>query len=222
MGIARIRDPAMSVRIKFCGFTQASDLQQAVALGVDAFGVVHFAGSKRHVALEQMPNLRAAVPENKDLIALFVNPRVEEVDAVMDALKPTMLQFHGDEPDAFCAQFGMPFIKAMAMGEGAGDIFQRQCDYPNASAFLLDGHAPGGLGGAGHSFAWGNSIQLNKPVYLAGGLTPENVAKAISLVKPYAVDVSSGIESAPGKKDIKKMQNFISATQQLFNQRALR
>ena len=202
----------MSIRIKFCGFTQADDLKLAVALGVDAFGVVHFAGSKRHVALEIMPALRAAVPENKELIALFVNPSVAEVQAVIAALKPSMLQFHGDESDAFCAQFGLPFIKAMAMGEGASDIFKRQCDYPNASAFLLDGHAPGGLGGAGHTFAWCEPIQLNKPVYLAGGLTPENVAEAIALVKPFAVDVSSGIESAPGKKDAEKMREFVGAS----------
>ncbi len=201
----------MSVRIKFCGFTQADDLRLAVALGVDAFGVVHFAGSKRHVSLEHMPSLRAAVPANKDLIALFVNPSVADVQAVIAALKPSLLQFHGDEPDAFCAQFGMRFIKAMAMGEGAGDIFQRQKNYPNASAFLLDGHAPGGIGGAGQSFAWRDSIQLSKPVYLAGGLTPENVAEAIALVKPYAVDVSSGIESMPGKKDEKKMRDFVAA-----------
>ena len=201
----------MSVRIKFCGFTQASDLQLAVALGADAFGVVHFAGSKRHVSLEQMPDLRAAVPEHKDLIALFVNPSVAEVQAVMTALKPSMLQFHGDEPDAFCAQFGMPFIKAMAMGEGAGDIFQRQKNYPNASTFLLDGHAPGGLGGAGHAFAWHEPILLNKPVYLAGGLNAGNVAEAIALIKPFAVDVSSGIESAPGFKDERKMREFVEA-----------
>lgn len=201
----------MSVRIKFCGFTQASDLQLAVALGADAFGVVHFAGSKRHVSLEQMPDLRAAVPDNKDLIALFVNPSVAEVHSVMTALKPSMLQFHGDEPDAFCAQFGMPFIKAMAMGEGAGDIFQRQKNYPNASAFLLDGHAPGGLGGAGHAFAWHEPILLNKPVYLAGGLHAGNVAEAIALIKPFAVDVSSGIESAPGVKDEIKMREFVAA-----------
>ena len=201
----------MSVRIKFCGFTQASDLQLAVALGADAFGVVHFAGSKRHVSLEQMPDLRAAVPEHKDLIALFVNPSVAEVQAVIGALKPSMLQFHGDEPDAFCAQFGMPFIKAMAMGEGAGDIFQRQKNYPNASAFLLDGHAPGGLGGAGHAFAWHEPILLNKPVYLAGGLHAGNVAEAIALIKPFAVDVSSGIESAPGFKDERKMREFVEA-----------
>lgn len=201
----------MTVRIKFCGFTQAEDIRCAAELGVDAFGVVHFAGSRRHVALEQMSELRAAVPEHKDLIALFVNPSVAEVKAVIVALKPTMLQFHGDELDAFCAQFGLPFIKAMAMGDGAGDIFQRQWDYPNASACLLDGHAPGGLGGAGQSFAWREPIQLNKPVYLAGGLNAGNVAEAIACVKPFAVDVSSGIEISPGVKDARKMREFVEA-----------
>lgn len=217
METARVGDFAMNVRIKFCGFTQADDLKLAVALGVDAFGVVHFAGSKRHVALEIMPALRAAVPETKDLIALFVNPSVADVLAVIKALQPSLLQFHGDEPDAFCTQFGLPFIKAMAMGEGAGDIFKRQLDYPNASAFLLDGHAPGGLGGAGHAFAWRETIQLNKPVYLAGGLHACNVAEAIALVKPFAVDVSSGIESTPGVKDEKKMRDFISATHHIVD-----
>lgn len=211
----------MNLCIKFCGFTRAEDVALAVTLGVDAIGVVHFAGSKRHVVLEKMPDLRAAVPEHKDLIALFVNPSEADVHAVIRALQPTMLQFHGDEPDAFCAQFGLPFIKAMAMGDGAGDIYQRQLDYPNASAFLLDGHAPGGLGGAGQSFAWREPIQLNKPVYLAGGLNASNVAEAIACVKPFAVDVSSGIESSPGVKDLKKMQDFISATQHIVDNRKL-
>ncbi|HWS39736.1 MAG TPA: phosphoribosylanthranilate isomerase [Arenimonas sp.] len=205
----------MNVRIKFCGFTHAEDLRHAVSLGADAFGVVHFAGSKRHVKIEAMSALRLAVPESKDLIALFVNPSSEEVLAVINSLNPNMLQFHGDESDDFCRQFGLPFIKAMAMGEGAGDIFQRQWNYPNASAFLRDGHAPGGLGGAGHSFAWQGPIELNKPVYLAGGLTPENVAEAIALVKPFAVDVSSGIEFSPGKKDAKKMRGFIQVVRAL-------
>jgi phosphoribosylanthranilate isomerase len=101
----------------------------------------------------------------------------------------------------------------MAMGEGAGDIFKRQWDYPNASAFLLDGHAPGGLGGTGQAFSWQAPIVLNKPVYLAGGLHAGNVAEAIARIKPFAVDVSSGIESVPGVKDVKKMQDFILAIQ---------
>lgn len=203
----------MNVRIKFCGFTQADDLRCAVTLGADAFGVVHFAGSKRHVMIEAMPELRQAVPDSKDLIALFVNPSRDDVLAVINSLNPSLLQFHGDESDNFCKQFGLPFIKAMAMGVGAGDIFQRQWDYPNASAFLLDGHAPGGLGGSGQSFAWNEPIKLNNPVYLAGGLHSGNVVEAIARVKPYAVDVSSGIESVPGVKDVKKMQDFILAIQ---------
>lgn len=201
----------MSVRIKFCGFTRAEDAALAVTLGVHAIGVVHVPGSKRHVPLQAMPALRAAVPPHIDLVALFVNPDADTVRAVINALQPSLLQFHGDEPDAFCAQFALPFIKAMAMGEGAGDISLRQKDYPSAQAFVLDGHAPGQLGGQGERFVWTNLPALDKPIYLAGGLTPENVAEAITAVKPYAVDVSSGIESAPGIKDEKKMRDFIRA-----------
>jgi phosphoribosylanthranilate isomerase len=199
----------MSVRIKFCGFTRAEDIRLAAALGVDAIGVVHVPGSKRHVALDAMPALRAAVPAHIDLVALFVNPDADSVQAVINALQPSLLQFHGDEPDAFCAGFGLPFIKAMAMGGDAGDIGQRQHDYPNARALVLDGHAPGALGGQGERFAWTNLPVLDKPIYLAGGLTPGNVAEAIAIVKPYAVDVSSGIESAPGVKDEIKMREFV-------------
>jgi phosphoribosylanthranilate isomerase len=201
----------MSVRIKFCGFTRAEDAALAAALGVHAIGVVHVPGSKRHVTLEAMPALCAAVPKHIDLVALFVNPDADTVRAVIQALQPSLLQFHGDEADVFCAQFGMPFIKAMAMGEGAGDIAVRQKSYPSALAFVLDGHAPGELGGQGERFAWTNLPALDKPIYLAGGLTPENVAEAIATVKPYAVDVSSGIESAPGVKDAMKMRDFIRA-----------
>ncbi|MFZ9347892.1 MAG: phosphoribosylanthranilate isomerase [Arenimonas sp.] len=198
----------MSVRIKFCGFTRAEDAALAASLGIDAIGVVHVPGSKRHVPLEVMPAIRAAVPANIDLVALFVNPDADTVQAVITALQPSLLQFHGDEADAFCAGFGLPFIKAMAMGGKAGDIRLRQKDYPSAQAFVLDGHAPGQLGGQGEAFTWTKLPALDKPIYLAGGLTPENVAEAIATVKPYAVDVSSGIESTPGKKDAKKMQEF--------------
>ena len=201
----------MSVRIKFCGFTRAEDAALAAALGVHAIGVVHVPGSKRHVTLEAMPALCAAVPKHIDLVALFVNPDADTVRAVIQALQPSLLQFHGDEADVFCAQFGMPFIKAMAMGEGAGDIAVRQKSYPSALAFVLDGHAPGELGGQGERFAWTNLPVLDKPIYLAGGLHAGNVAEAIETVKPYAVDVSSGIESAPGVKDAMKMRDFIRA-----------
>lgn len=205
----------MSVRIKFCGFTRAEDAALAATLGVDAIGVVHVPGSKRHVALDAMPALRAAVPEHIDLVALFVNPDAGTVQAVINALQPSLLQFHGDEPDAFCAGFGLPFIKAMAMGGQAGDIGQRQREYPSARALVLDGHAPGALGGQGERFAWSNLPALDKPVYLAGGLDAGNVAEAIRMMRPYAVDVSSGIESSPGVKDLNKMQDFIRAAHTL-------
>ena len=201
----------MSVRIKFCGFTRAEDAALAATLGVDAIGVVHAPGSKRHVALDVMPALRAAVPSHIDLVALFVNPDADTVHKVITALQPSLLQFHGDEPDAFCAGFGLPFIKAMAMGGDAGDIGLRQKAYPSAQAFVLDGHAPGALGGQGERFAWSNLPALDKPIYLAGGLDAGNVTEAIRVMRPYAVDVSSGIESAPGKKDAKKMREFVAA-----------
>ena len=201
----------MSVRIKFCGFTRAEDAAKAATLGVDAIGVVHVPGSKRHVPLDAMPALRVAVPSHIDLVALFVNPDADTVHKVIKALQPSLLQFHGDEPDAFCADFGLPFIKAMAMGGDAGDIGQRQHDYPNARALVLDGHAPGALGGQGERFAWSNLPALDKPVYLAGGLDAGNVAEAIRMMRPYAVDVSSGIESAPGVKDEMKMREFVAA-----------
>jgi phosphoribosylanthranilate isomerase len=201
----------MSVRIKFCGFTRAEDAALAATLGVDAIGVVHVPGSKRHVSIAAMPAIRAVVPKHIDLVALFVNPDADTVQAVITALQPSLLQFHGDEPNAFCAQFGMPFIKAMAMGGNAGDIGLRQKDYPSAQAFVLDGHAPGQLGGQGERFAWADLPALDKPVYLAGGLYAGNVTEAIATVKPFAVDVSSGIESSPGVKDERKMRDFIRA-----------
>jgi phosphoribosylanthranilate isomerase len=182
---------------------------------VDAIGVVHVPGSKRHVPLVEMPAIRGAVPAHIDLVALFVNPDADTVHKVITALQPSLLQFHGDEPDAFCAGFGLPFIKAMAMGGDAGDIGQRQHDYPNARALVLDGHAPGALGGQGERFAWSNLPALDKPIYLAGGLDAGNVAEAIAIVQPAAVDVSSGIESTPGAKDLKKMQDFIRAARAL-------
>lgn len=204
----------MSVRIKFCGFTRADDARLAAVLGVDAIGVVHVPGSKRHVPVQAMPALRAAVPASVDLVALFVNPDAVTVQAVITALQPSLLQFHGDEDDAFCRQFGLPFLKAMAMGGGAGAIEQRQHAYPSARALVLDGHAPGQLGGQGERFSWTQLPALDKPIYLAGGLAPENVAEAIRAVRPYAVDVSSGIESAPGVKDETKMRKFVQAVKQ--------
>jgi phosphoribosylanthranilate isomerase len=121
-----------------------------------------------------------------------------------------MLQFHGSESDAFCRGFGLPFIKSIAMGAGSCDAVATRKRYPSVAAFLLDGHAPGQPGGRGESFDWSRMPALGKPVFLAGGLNAGNVVQAIRTVRPFAVDVSSGIESAPGVKDGEKMQQFVN------------
>ena len=131
------------------------------------------------------------------------------VDAALKALRPTLLQFHGSENETFCRSFGLPFVKTVPMGQGADDAALARKRYPSASAFLLDGHGPGQPGGRGERFDWTTIPPLGRPVFLAGGLTPANVGQAIRAARPYAVDVSSGIESAPGLKDGERMQQFV-------------
>ena len=144
------------------------------------------------------------------VIALFMDNTGVEVSSVIRQLSPHLLQFHGNENDTFCRSFGLPFIKSLPMGEGALDPIQAIKRYPSAAAFLLDGHRPGETGGRGEKFDWTIIPTLNKPFFLAGGLTPENVEEAIVKSRPYAVDVSSGIESVPGIKDGEKMAKFVN------------
>ncbi len=202
----------MRTRIKFCGLTRPGDVRLAVELGVDAIGFVFAAGSPRRLSLEQVPGLRAAVPPLVDAVALFMDASGSEVLDVVRALRPNLLQFHGSENDAFCRSFGLPYIKTLAMGPGAEDPLSARKRYPSAAAFLLDGHAPGQPGGRGERFDWGLVPDLGRPLFLAGGLTPDNVGQAIRQGRPYAVDVSSGIEHAPGLKDGEKMQHFVEET----------
>lgn len=176
---------------------------------MDAIGFVFAANSKRCLALEQLPGLRAAVPPLVDAVALFMDAGGSEVVAVIRALRPSLLQFHGSENDAFCRSFGLPFMKVLPMGEGAEDPVLARKRYPSAAAFLLDGHGPGQAGGSGERFDWGLVPDLGKPLFLAGGLEAGNVGQAIRQGRPFAVDVSSGIESSPGVKDGEKMQQFV-------------
>ncbi len=199
----------MRTRIKFCGLTRPGDVRLAVELGVDAIGFVFAAGSKRRLAVEQLPGLRAAVPPLVDAVALFMDAGGSEVVEVIRALRPSLLQFHGSENDAFCRSFGLPFMKVLPMGEGAEDPILARKRYPSAAAFLLDGHGPGQAGGSGVRFDWGLVPDLGKPLFLAGGLEAGNVGQAIRQGRPFAVDVSSGIESSPGVKDGEKMQHFV-------------
>lgn len=198
----------MRTRIKFCGMTRPGDVRLAVELGADAVGLVFAAASPRRLEPGQAEALRAAVPPLVSAVALFMDNPGSEVEAVIRRIKPDLLQFHGAESDAFCRGFGLPFVKVLAMG-GGGDALALRKRYPSASAFLLDGHAPGESGGNGVSFDWSRVPVLGKPVFLAGGLKPGNVAEAVRAVRPYAVDVSSGIESAPGLKDGGRMQAFV-------------
>lgn len=199
----------MRTRIKFCGLTRPGDVRLAVELGVDAIGFIFAKRSKRRLEEEQIEGLRQACPPLVSVIALFMDNTGVEVSSAIRSLSPGLLQFHGNENDTFCRSFGLPFIKSLPMGEGALDPIQAIKRYPSAAAFLLDGHRPGEPGGHGEKFDWTIIPTLSKPFFLAGGLTPANVAQAIKIGRPYAVDVSSGIESAPGIKDGEKMAQFV-------------
>lgn len=196
-------------RVKFCGLVRHGDVRLACELGVDALGFVMVQGSPRRLSPQQLPGLRAAVSPLVDVVALFMNPRGSEVLDTLRRLRPTLLQFHGEESDAFCRSFGLPFLKSLPMGAGSEDPLVAARRYPSAVALLLDGHGPGQAGGGGQSFDWSRTPQLARPIFLAGGLGVGNVGEAIRASRPYAVDVSSGIENAPGLKDGERMQQFL-------------
>lgn len=198
-------------RIKCCGMTRIEDAWLAAELGADAIGVVLTARSKRQVSLRQARAIVEAMPPFVTTVALCMDDEANFVQEIIDTVRPSMLQFHGNESDEWCKQFGQPYLKAIAMAEGAAALYQLR-DHPHAAGLLLDGHGLGEAGGSGKSFDWSlMPHDLKQPLILAGGLTAENVASAIRLARPWAVDVSSGIESAPGMKDHGKMRDFIVA-----------
>lgn len=198
-------------RIKCCGMTRVGDALLAAQLGADAIGLVFTARSKRQVTLAQAHEIVAALPPLVASVALFMDDEASLVRQVLDVVRPTLLQFHGNEGDAWCAQFGQPFLKAVAMGEGAAALPRLQ-QYPHAAGLLLDGHAAGAVGGSGQTFDWSLLPRgLAQPLILAGGLRADNVGEAVRAVRPWAVDVASGVESAPGIKDPARLQAFIRA-----------
>ncbi len=191
--------------------TRAEDVSLAVTLGVDFIGLVFAERSPRRLGIEQALALRALVPQRIGLVALLMDSPRGEIDAIAAALRPDYLQFHGGEDDGFCRGFGLPFLKAIAMGEG-DDPREPMTEFPSAHAFVLDGHATGEQGGSGRRFDWTLlSAALDQPFLLAGGLTQDNVTLAIATAKPWGVDVASGIESSPGVKDAEKMRTFVAA-----------
>ena len=198
-------------RIKCCGMTRVEDALFAAELGVDAIGVVLTAHSKRQVSLAQARAIVEAMPPFVTTVALCMDDEANFVQEIIDTVRPSMLQFHGNESNEWCKQFGQPYLKAIAMGAGAAALYQLH-DHPHAAGLLLDGHGLGEPGGSGKSFDWSLMPRdLKQPLILAGGLNASNVAAAIRIARPWAVDVSSGIESVPGVKDHGKLRDFVAA-----------
>jgi len=199
----------MQTRIKFCGMTQKNDVEHAINLGVDALGFVFVQGSPRYLKIDEASKLFKLIPPYVIKVALFMNAEVGEIATIISRLSVNILQFHGDEDEKFCNQFSNPYLKAVPMGSSHSPA-EFCAKFPSATGFVLDSNAAGQMGGSGEKFAWDSiPTQIDKPVILAGGLTPENVAEAIRIVHPYAVDVSSGIEASKGIKDTVKMDKFV-------------
>lgn len=201
----------MRTRIKICGITRPADAQAAVRLGVDAIGLVFHPASPRCVNLEQAREIAACVPAYVAVVGLFVDPASADVERALKAVPLSLLQFHGDEPGDACCHYGVPYTKAIRMGPGV-NVVTIVDQYPEAKGFILDTYIPGTPGGTGQAFDWSRVPQgLAVPVVLAGGLTSDNVADAIRQVRPYAVDVSGGVEISKGVKDPQRLASFVAA-----------
>lgn len=198
-------------RIKFCGLTRAGDVRLASELGVDAVGFVFAHRSPRRIHASEARALREALAPLVDAVAVFRDNSAEEVREVVRQVRPSVLQFHGDEDDAFCRRFDVPWIKAVGMGAAlvpSGPALL--ASWPGAAGFLFDSHGGGHDGGSGRAFDWASlPTGLARPVLLSGGLTPDNVGRALAATHPWGVDLSSGIESAPGQKDGDLMRAFV-------------
>jgi phosphoribosylanthranilate isomerase len=195
-------------RIKICGITRAEDARAAAQAGADAVGLVFYPPSPRYLSTERAVEIRDALPPFVQTFALFVNADAAHVAQVLQRVRPAMLQFHGDEAPEFCAQFGVPFVKACRVRPGV-DALEYLRPYSRAAAWLFDSYVPE-YGGVGESFDWALVPAAQKPVILSGGLSLANVAAAIRRVRPWGVDVSSGVESAKGVKDAGKIAAFIA------------
>lgn len=193
-------------RVKFCGITRVEDAVLAASLGVDAIGLVFVPGSPRSVNTTAAAEICRALPPLVGTVGLFMDAPLEFVRSVIAEVPLNWLQFHGSETPEYCRSFGRPWIKALPMAS-PGDV--QYHDWSDAPALLLDAHSAGGMGGSGETFDWENAVLPAGSWILAGGLKPDNIARALDVLAPTAVDVSSGIESAPGIKDAALMQQFM-------------
>jgi phosphoribosylanthranilate isomerase len=199
----------MRTRIKICGITRPADAAAAAHAGADAIGLVFYPRSPRYLSLERALEIRDALPPFVQSVALFVNPDAAQVAQVIGTVRPAILQFHGEETPSFCESFGVPFVKACRVRPGL-DLLEYLRPFSRASAWLLDSHVAE-YGGVGERFDWSLvPAQRERPLILSGGLSAGNVADAIRRVKPWGVDVSSGVESAKGIKDAARIATFIA------------
>ncbi|MCO7568151.1 phosphoribosylanthranilate isomerase [Pseudomonas sp. S 311-6] len=203
-----------NVRSKICGITRVEDALAAAEAGADAIGLVFYAKSPRAVDVRQARAIIAALPPFVTTVGLFVNATRCELNEILEAVPLDLLQFHGDETPADCEGYQRPWIKALRVRPG--DDLEAACrQYAGARGILLDTYVPGVPGGTGEAFDWSLvPASLSKPIILAGGLSPDNVGQAIAQVRPFAVDVSGGVEQAKGIKDAAKIEAFLRAVKQ--------
>lgn len=199
----------MRTRIKICGFTRAEDAVWASALGVDAIGLVFYAPSPRNISIAQANSIICKLPAFVSIVALFVNETEKQIRSVLDQIPVDILQFHGEEPPEHCRIYNKPYIKAVQMHSNL-NLVDFAAAYKDAAGILVDAYHPDAKGGTGHQFDWDLLPETyDFPLILAGGLNVENVSAAITSTKPYALDVSSGVEVAKGIKDAGKMKQFV-------------
>ena len=199
------------MQVKICGITNSEDARAAVDAGADAIGLIFYQGSKRCIDERLAAEIVSLLPPYTSINALFVNPTEAEVRKVLSTVDVSQIQFHGEEPPAFCEDFGRPYVKSIPVVDTTR-MRALVADHTNARAYLFDTHVPGEHGGTGKTFDWTKMPEKNiGHRILAGGLDTENVAKAIRIAGPDAVDVSSGVESQPGIKHHETLERFIAA-----------
>jgi phosphoribosylanthranilate isomerase len=204
----------MSTRIKICGITNLADAQAAVEAGADALGFIFYEKSPRRMTFPAVAKISKQLPLGILRVGVFVNAAEELITRAIAECGLSLLQFHGDEPPEFCMQFGLMSMKAFRIRDA--ESLKELPQYPT-EAWLLDAYSAENLGGTGEKFNWDLAVEaqkFGKPIFLAGGLTPENVAAAVRQVQPFGVDVSSGVESSPGKKDRARVRAFIANVRQ--------
>jgi phosphoribosylanthranilate isomerase len=206
---------SMSSKVKICGITSIPDALAAAEAGADMLGFVFYDRSPRHVSIQAATEIVRQLPPFIVRVGVFADAPEEVVLRAIGDCGLNLLQFHGDEPPDYCLQFGLMSMKAFRIRDA--ESLKSLPDY-QTDAWLLDAYSPDKLGGSGEKFNWELAVEakkLGRPIFLAGGLTPENVAEAVRQVQPYAVDVSSGVEAAPGKKDHQKVRDFAAAVRAL-------